>query len=85
MAKLEFSILRCECRKAHCQTINIFFQALETLQRFSLREITSFPTKRTLHYELIIKKLKPNVLHGFLSAQTVHTKPVIFRTDLSEK
>lgn len=43
-----------------------------------------FPTKRTLHYELIIKKLKPNVLHAFLSTQTVHMKPAIFRTGFSK-
>lgn len=68
----------------HCQRIDIFLHALETLQRFSLQEIIFFPTKRTLHYELIIKKLKPNALRAFLSTQTVLTKPAIFRTDFSE-
>lgn len=55
MAKLEFSILHRECEETHCWTINIFFQALKTLQRFSLQEIIIFPAKRALHYELIIK------------------------------
>lgn len=55
MAKLEFSILHRECKETHCWMINIFSQALETLQRFSLQEIIIFPAKRALHYELIIK------------------------------
>lgn len=48
------------------------------------QEIVFSPPKRTLHYELIIKKLKPNVLHGFPSTQTVHTKPAIFSADFSK-
>lgn len=48
------------------------------------QEIVLFPAKRTLHYELMIKKLKPNVLRGFLSTQTVHTKPAIFSADFSK-
>jgi len=70
--------------ETHCQRIDISLHALETLQRFSLQEIIFFPTKRTLYYELIIKKLKPNALRAFLSTQTVLTKPAIFRTDFSE-
>lgn len=84
MAKLEFSILHRQCRGTRCQMIDIFFWALETLQRFSLRKLFFFPAKRTLHYELMIKKLKPNVLRGFLSTQTVHTKPAIFSADFSK-
>lgn len=42
-----------------------------------------FTAKRALHYELIIKKLEPNVYCGLLSDHNVYINPAIFRTDFS--
>lgn len=50
----------------------------------NLQEITFYTAKTTLHYELIIKKLGPNVHHGLLSNHNVHINPAIFRTDFSK-
>lgn len=50
----------------------------------NLQETIFFTTKRALHYELIIKKLGPNLHHGLLSRDNVHINPAIFRTDFSK-
>lgn len=50
----------------------------------NLQEIIFFTTKRALHYELIIKKLGPNVHRGLLWNHNVHINPAIFRTDFSK-
>lgn len=50
----------------------------------NLQEIIFFSAKRALHYELIIKKLGPNVHRGLLSDHNVHINPEIFRTGFSK-